>query len=110
MTFRYFLTFLISVYFVAASTISTAIADDKEEGTLLTLSVTEAQEIEEDLLIAYMQYEHEGPVAREVQNAINNRMKQAMEMAKKIPALTELHLYLIYSNKEVLIIHFDTLK
>lgn len=60
---------------------------DKDKGTMLTLSVNETTQVEEDLLVAYMQYEYEGQVAKEVQNTINKKMKNAIEAAKKIPEI-----------------------
>lgn len=77
---------LIFIYLITAfSTIYTnnVFADD-DKYTRLSLSVTETIEVEEDMLIAYMQYEHEANTPREVQNTINKKMQQAIKMADKI--------------------------
>lgn len=63
---------------------SNSFADDKFKGTILHLTATETKEVEEDLLIANMRFEFEHKKPREVQNAINKKMKEALEKARKI--------------------------
>ncbi len=55
---------------------------DKLEGTTVNLSISEKQEVDEDLLIAQMQFEFEGSNIREVQETINQKMTEALELAK----------------------------
>lgn len=57
--------------------------DDKFEGTTVNLSISEQQEVDEDLLIADMQFEFDAKTAREVQEVINKKMTKALELASK---------------------------
>lgn len=84
MKYRLFFVSLIAVFSVTLANLANILADD-DKYTRLSLSVTETIEVEEDMLIANMQYEHEAAIAREVQNAINKRVKQAKLMADKVP-------------------------
>ncbi|GAB4164689.1 MAG: hypothetical protein Tsb006_4280 [Rickettsiaceae bacterium] len=64
-------------------------ADDNQQakGTLLNLSVSEFTEVKEDLLIANLRFETDGPNQKVVQNKINSIMKKAINEAKKFNKL-----------------------
>ena len=50
--------------------------------TMTTLSATEQMELKQDMLIASLRIEQDGKDAKEVQDKINQLMKQAVELAK----------------------------
>ncbi len=53
--------------------------------TVLNISATEREEVEQDLLIASMRIQQEGKNAKTVQNEINSNMKKAVDIAKQYP-------------------------
>lgn len=54
-----------------------------EGQAILSISATERREVEQDLLVATLSYKAEDRDARKVQNEINEKMKEAVEKAKK---------------------------
>lgn len=93
----------ITIFYSTLLTIHNVYADDEKNLIRLNLSVTESIEIEEDMLVAHMQYEYEGQLAKEVQNSINKKMIQVMNMAselKEVKISTERYnIYKYYPNK-----------
>lgn len=83
MTLRIFL-YLTLICFIPSS--FTYADDDNEpfKGTTVNLSISEKQEVDEDLLIAHMQFEFEAKTAREVQEVINKKMTKALYIAKNL--------------------------
>ena len=82
--------FILSLIFAFSSL--TAIADDEPKGTMLNLSATEMEEVENDLLVSTLRFEQEGKDPREIQNIVNSKMQQALDLIKKyseIKAKTE---------------------
>ena len=51
---------------------------------ILNISATERREVEQDLLVANLQYSAEGPKARDIQNEVNEAMAKAVKEAKKV--------------------------
>lgn len=54
-----------------------------EGQAILSISATERKEVEQDLLVATLSFKTEDKDARKVQNEINEKMKDAVEKAKK---------------------------
>lgn len=54
-----------------------------EGQAIMSISATERREVEQDLLVATLSYKAEDRDARKVQNEINEKMKAAVEKAKK---------------------------
>jgi predicted secreted protein len=60
------------------------VLDIPEGAALVSLSATENVEIEQDLLVAMLNYQAENANARALQDEINTRMKEALDTAKKV--------------------------
>ena len=58
-----------------------------EGHTVLNISATEKQDVEQDLLIASLRIQHEGKSSKEVQEHINEAMKKALAEIKKVPSV-----------------------
>lgn len=91
--YRLFSPYLIAVCFLVLTISVTSIAmgidvayandndkDQDDKPTKLTLSITESVEVEEDMLLAHMYYEYEGKDIIDVQNTINRKMQNAIEL------------------------------
>jgi len=61
--------------------------DIPEGATLVNLSATESIEIEQDLLIATLQYQAEDKDAKIVQNEVNSAMQKALDEAQKVDSI-----------------------
>jgi predicted secreted protein len=88
----YILTGMIAGALILAASIitatpSTSTAQSYEQfkpgQTMITLSATEQMELKQDLLVGSLRIEQDAKTAKEVQDKINQLMKQAVELAKK---------------------------
>lgn len=93
-------------------TMTPAFADDDRDNlglppegqTLVNLSATENKNLKQDLLVASMRIEVKNENARTAQKEINEKMKKALEIAKKYDTLKiETGSYSIYENHEPII-------
>ena len=82
----FYLTLLFSVYCLCPNI--AAAEQNKPEGTILNISVSERVEAEDDLLIANLRFEFEDADPRLIQSKINKNMKQAIEIARKMPDIS----------------------
>jgi len=61
--------------------------DIPQGSTLINLSATERVEVEQDLLIANLRYQDENKDAKAVQDAVNAKMKAALDEAEKVDSV-----------------------
>lgn len=61
--------------------------DIPEGATLISLSATERVEVEQDMLVATLTIKAEDADPRAVQDTINKKMKEAVDMAKKVDSV-----------------------
>ncbi len=81
-----FLLFVITAMPAKAQDYKT-ILDLPEGAALVSLSASERVEIEQDLLVANLQYETEDKNPRALQDKINKKMKEALDTAKKVASV-----------------------
>lgn len=68
--------------FLTAVVVAPAHADEPPEGTVVHLDVTERAEVTQNLLMARLSLQVEGPDARTLQNEMNKTMTRALRTAK----------------------------
>jgi predicted secreted protein len=95
---------IIFITVISLSYNSFAKSENKLTNTYLNTSVTDYQEVTEDILSANLRFDFEGNDPQKVQNHINEKMSQILKMAKKIPELEvstdQYYVYKNYSNDQ----------
>ncbi|MEM8833806.1 MAG: SIMPL domain-containing protein [Pseudomonadota bacterium] len=75
---------LLLIPFPAAAQMQDPILTLPDGQVILNISATERREVEQDLLVANLQYSAEGAKARDIQNEVNESMAKAVKEAKKV--------------------------
>jgi len=78
---------LLLIPFPAAAQMQDPILTLPDGQVILNINATVREEVEQDLLVATLQYSAEGPKPRDIQNEVNEAMAKAIKEAKKENAL-----------------------
>ncbi len=82
-----FLTLIVTLPLSSHAQDYNTLLDIPQGATLVNLSATERNEVEQDLLIATLRFEAEDPDPKVVQDKINSMMKKAVDAAKKVKSI-----------------------